>query len=106
MSENMSKERAGDASPKAGYDQAPWRVVYDGVSAYGIPVYGVSEYGVAPQVANVFGEANAHLIAAAPELLEACRGLIAANDRCHDDPFNLGNAIAHARAAIAKAEGR
>lgn len=44
-------------------------------------------------------EANAHLIAAAPDLLEALKGVMAIADRKTDE-FDL------ARAAIAKAEGR
>lgn len=48
---------------------------------------------------------NARLIAAAPELLEAVKALLADNERAY--PADLGNvAAAAARAAIAKAEGR
>ena len=45
------------------------------------------------------GQANARLIAAAPELLEALREVVSISDRKH-------NAWDKARSAIAKAEGR
>ena len=56
--------------------------------------------------------ANARLIAAAPELLDALRELIAAGDYCittDDDAkamLRFGDAHKAARAAIAEAEGR
>lgn len=51
--------------------------------------------------------ANARLIGAAPDLLEACKallGIIHSQVACVDSKFDIG--IATARAAIAKAEGR
>ena len=60
-----------------------------------------------PVVANVYGRANAHLIAAAPDLLDALKAVTHRTD--------LGTALFHklteehaeaALAAIAKAEGR
>jgi hypothetical protein len=59
---------------------------------------------VAPTVPNDETRANAHLIAAAPELLDACRQFVAAHEA--DDKAELANALASARAAIAKAEGK
>jgi len=57
------------------------------------------------------GDANARLIAAAPELLAALRGIVDAEDAYMretgikpDDPIT--DALGPARAAIAKAEGR
>jgi hypothetical protein len=52
-------------------------------------------------VAIAFGdtEANAHLIAAAPDLLESLKEIVALTDRTHD-------IWDKARAAIAKAEAR
>lgn len=53
--------------------------------------------------------ANARLIAAAPELLEACRAVLAnaedAESTCDDDGKEYSD-IAKLRAVIAKAEGR
>ena len=52
------------------------------------------------------GEANARVLAAAPEMLEAlrmCLSWIERDESTHGRPFGCGNA---ARAAIAKAEGR
>ena len=49
--------------------------------------------------------ANAALLAAAPDLLEAVQALLADNERAY--PADLGNiAAAMGRASIAKAEGR
>lgn len=55
------------------------------------------------------GQANASLIAAAPDLLEACRQLIAmfdGEDECTEILDALGGPSSPIRAAIAKAEGR
>ena len=49
-------------------------------------------------------DANARLIAAAPELLEALRGLVETSET--RDRLAIEDALIHARAAIAKAEGR
>lgn len=98
------------ASPTPG----PWGWVYDGSKDYSI---GRAADPQGHNVANVYAygrdydraEANCNLIAAAPDLLAALKGL-------HDDIAeyarinNLGGFDNHwmlaARAAIAKAEGR
>lgn len=49
------------------------------------------------------GEANARLIAAAPDLLAALQNVAACFDA--NDPDSMANAMADARAAIAKATG-
>ena len=50
--------------------------------------------------------ANARLIAAAPELLEAARGIVDGIDDTRPNFIPLmGNRVAHLREAIAKAEG-
>jgi hypothetical protein len=56
------------------------------------------------RVSGHMGEANARLIAAAPELLEALRGLAYPGE--YEGQPSESERIAAARAAIAKAEGR
>jgi hypothetical protein len=56
------------------------------------------------RVSGDIGEANARLIAAAPELLEALRGL--AYPGAYEGQPSESERIAAARAAIAKAEGK
>lgn len=58
------------------------------------------ESAIAPEVADVV--ANAHLIAAAPDLLAALRQMLALFD---SGAWSHAN-VADARAAVAKAEGR
>lgn len=60
--------------------------------------------GLEKEPAIAIQEANARLIAAAPELLYALRGLVAAYG--FDDPTRESPWFKDARAAIAKAEGR
>ena len=74
--------------------------------------YGIYQIETSDQIAEVFShhpdeelKANARLIAAAPELLEALRELLEYDGGAFcvcDDPY----AMDRARAAIAKAEGR
>ena len=63
----------------------------------------LSRAGV-PHPAQESCAANARLIAAAPELLEALRGLVAEAKRLHVDDI-LGSSVDAARAALAKATG-
>ena len=77
------------------------------VSAFGVASYeegGVTYYGAtAPDAASLaVAHANARLIAAAPDLLEALRALVEAVE--DNDQDSLRELIA-AHAAIAKAEG-
>ena len=72
---------------------------YDNPSIYGADgkeVVGCDEYYA------FSGPANARLIAAAPELLEALRDYVGG---CTDDDCLMGETCRNARAAIAKAEG-
>lgn len=81
----------------------PW-VVRIGSSGHLVQIHRVEPIGAGPMVARVYSDeaiGDAHLIAAAPELLEALKIYVHAN----------GNGVpphieAAARAAIAKAEGR
>jgi len=52
------------------------------------------------------GEANAHLIAAAPEMYEALRVLVEYFEEGKHSVLDYESFIARARTAIAKAEGR
>lgn len=53
------------------------------------------------------GEANAHLIAAAPELMDACQRALVFMQGDQPAPWNSVNAVmAILKKAIAKAEGR
>ena len=76
-------------------------------------VFGPCEYSEATpdgkdephyEVSKEEAEANARLIAAAPELLVALDGLIRAHFD-YDDPTGVLASVAEARAAIAKAKG-
>jgi hypothetical protein len=51
------------------------------------------------------GEADARLIAAAPELLAACKEMLASDGLIGNQP-SVWQAVQHMRAAIYKAEGR
>lgn len=54
-------------------------------------------------------EANAALIAAAPDLLEACKEALSFSETLNGGPFSEGlpsETESHLRAAIAKAEGK
>ncbi len=84
----------------------PWTISHesDGAWIYG----GLSPKDNAPALARVYpdsrwhnSKANARLIAAAPQLLKACKDLI---DFTSETPAS--QKIMNARAAIAKAEGR
>ena len=63
-----------------------------------------------PMHPHGYNEANANLIAAAPELLDAAEGMIAAIDAVQDTsqpiPSHLAAYYGSMRAAIAKAEGK
>ena len=96
---------------KTQHTPGPWREYRDDENC----IFRVeSRARYAETVANVLGDdasaqANARLIAAAPELLEAAawaeKELAIHAER---DPMcaRLGNVLAHVRAAIARAEGR
>lgn len=73
-------------------------------SVYGIPLY----RRVDEEFRDIYhqGLANARLIAAAPELLEALRDIVNSVARCTSGDVCQTSDFTAARAAIAKAEGR
>ena len=86
----------------------PWQIGKNfGSVVCDTPVPGISgsddtEYYGGHLIAESVTEANARLIAAAPELLEALKELMVAADRVSAEPVTW---LGKARAAIAKAEG-
>lgn len=91
----------------AEHTPGPWRSEYvrDVPEGYAAAIVAVDDGVVAVVPASWFStEANAQLIAAAPDLFDACRQLISSVDKF--DGTECVNAILSARAAIAKAEGR
>lgn len=94
------------------YTPGPWRIEPDfqGFIIVGRPKWGAIRCGVEGEwdVAEIDtdgedDEANAHLIAAAPELLEALEGLLDLSSESGEIDRRL--AFKDARAAIAKAKG-
>ena len=86
----------------------PWQIGKNfGSVVCDTPVPGIrgsddTEYYGGHLIAESVTEANARLIAAAPELLEALKELMVAADRVSAEPVTW---LGKARAAIAKAEG-
>lgn len=100
----------------AKHTPGPWRIVEDG------GFRGIFHLGTGRKVAAVIGsiregehiEANAHLIAAAPDLLEALRKVSAALEAVYESEMEWTgewdmlppDALEMAKAAIRKAEGK
>lgn len=117
----MSDQTVGRIEQLTHTTPGPWRV-QDGAFArktsnydrtYRLAVLGPAKNGSSPTVAYGVGEwggegtANAHLIAAAPQLLDALREMIAIYDGRRDLlGATTAAKLARAEAAIAKAEGR
>lgn len=108
--DRASTVASGEAVPSAAWTPGPWRVRGIGPAVLGV-VAGEVDSGnpAAAAVAYVEGGqheyANAHLIAAAPELYEALRGLADSIQGAWPSLTHLGPMVA-ARAALAKADGR
>lgn len=86
----------------SGHTPGPWTVEADSL---GFPTKVTAQgfYGSQALIARTFGVlSNARLIAAAPELLEACKRLV--ERAAEDNPDDW--AFIEAEAAIAKAEGK
>ena len=89
----------------AGHTPGPWRFMTDTTGEY-LAVFATPQGGtkvICP--VKIADEANAHLIAAAPELLDALRALVQVYEKV-GGPLAVDPKVADARAAIAKAEGR
>ena len=114
---------SGMTTPMSTHTPGPWtlnpKAVFEnnGFKINAFPVSG-SGQAIAAVWAGSFGkgpfgldnqEANARLIAAAPDLAEAVRELLATHPAAYREPRKIDNrtdnAIRIARAAIAKAEG-
>lgn len=81
--------------------QGPWTVEGDGDE---VSIVNREHDGDDWDIATVHSTlANAHLIAAAPEMLKALKEYVAA---CSEQDIRLGPITGDAKAAIAKAEGR
>ena len=78
------------------HNGAPWLI--------GAPVSECLPAEAERHIGNAYKEANARLIAAAPELLAAGCNLCAVYDDCDDDAMD--SAIAAMRAVISKAKGK
>lgn len=88
----------------AAHSPGPWRVQY-GSAKYN-RITGVEHddtVAKVPVLGGPTGDANAELIAAAPDLLDACLQLI--NETDAGDQMEVGGAVIAARAAIAKVRG-
>jgi hypothetical protein len=92
------------------YTKGPWRklVSEDGFISIGHdqtinlgPVLGFRE-----TLADVWSDGDANLIAAAPELLEALKGVVDEMELADFDPEDTDTWYGRAIALIAKAEGR
>lgn len=83
------------------FTPGPWRVGDAGATVFGPPTGNPSP----ETIANVRRADNARLIAAAPELLAALRGILEIGKRDMSNPKYDGY-FATASDAIAKAEGR
>ena len=107
----------------ATHTPGPWKVVPVGVRTHWSDIVG-SDGQIVAQAMNIHGAmrelANARLIAAAPDLLDACKGMLLQIDPCpdgvpmsarckvcgnHPTKHNPDCVVLVARAAIARAEG-
>jgi hypothetical protein len=99
-----------------GHTPGPWVVFTDSVSDRALAILPAMRRGEVCEFAKAPEDADARLIAAAPDLLGALKaicGAVASGDVAgcliHHSPTgwaNTGDALAKAEAAIAKAEGK
>jgi len=87
----------------AKHTPGPWKAHATGFARSGSPEFEIHYSDDGECVAEiVHGEANAHLIAAAPELLEIARQVVEGYD---EFDFDLQSVAREAKRAIAKATG-
>lgn len=86
------------------HQPGPWKCAATGLARSGMPEYEIHWSDAGECVAEVVhGEANARLIAAAPELLEACQAALSyGNQGDHPEHGSVNTML---RSAIAKAKG-
>lgn len=70
-----------------------------------VDTHGTRDYSIDEKSAALEAEANAHLIASAPDLLAACKMLVESLNEKSPEPVIVFACIEKARAAISKAEG-
>ena len=90
------------------HNSGPWKITY--TDQMGYRVSDSTGWGVAVVLKDVNDKANAHLIAAAPQMLEALEELVELKDRRHSLPAEIyqesrEKAWNKCRAAIAAAKG-
>jgi hypothetical protein len=83
------------------HTEGPWRVIHHGGDSYGVQMGRIGGFMLD---AHSNPEANARLMAAAPDMLRACRHAL---DWLASYPGGgASKAYDHVRAALAKAEGK
>ena len=90
------------------HNSGPWKITHTAINGY--RVNDSTGWGVAIVLKDVNDKANARLIAAAPQMLEALEELVELKDRRHSLPVEIyqesrEKAWNKCRAAIAAAKG-
>ena len=85
------------------HNSGPWKITHTALNGY--RVSDSTGWGVAIVLKDVNDEANAHLIAAAPQMLEALEAAISALEDASCLGFNLTEQIKKVDAAIRAANG-
>ena len=113
MTTQRNQNSTSPATPETGHTRGPWHVSKSGAGVLAVYakrrqspvcVFGNLSDDLAPDFPTA--EANARLIAAAPELLAALRWIAEHGDTGAGGRPAYHDMRAHARAAIAKAEGK
>ena len=88
------------------HTRGPWKLIWHGNETYPFPltILTADDEKWKARDGTVSSDANAHLIAAAPEMLEACEAMLAVSDSPEPIVAQV-IAVSKARAAISKAGG-